>query len=408
MPPAARNPAAPLVLVCGDDDFAVQQRARQLYRQWCEQAGGMDHEIIDAAAANSDQALRALAKLREALQTLPFFGSRKVIWFQSCNFLGDERTASTAAVTANLTDLAGELKAFRWEGVQLLVSAGKVDKRRTFYKTLDTLGQVEEYAGLSFEDKDWAEQAERFVHREVAARGKRIAADALGRLVAAVGPQLRQLSNEVEKLTLFVGNQPEITLDAVTRLVAPNKHAQAFGLGEALGDRDLVRALRALDEDLWEIRLKVDRNKSHIGLLSTGSSPRCAPSCCSRNSCAAGSSPPSPSTTASKVSSPACPPTFCPPTNATTPPPCILSVAKALLQTANYTAPETGRRHGNPPRVQPAPRRQRAGRRPGPAAGARPDHRAAARLPHGPALRLRPASTPCLNLMASTPARFNP
>ena len=267
MPPAARNPAAPLVLVCGDDDFAVHQRARQLYRQWCEQAGGMDHEIIDAAAANSDQALRALAKLREALQTLPFFGSRKVIWFQSCTFLGDERTAGTAAVTANLTDLAGELKAFRWEGVQLLLSAGKVDKRRTFFKTLDALGQVEEYAGLSFEDKDWAEQAERFVQQEVTARGKRITADALGRLVAAVGPQLRQLSNEVEKLTLFVGDRPDITLDAVTRLVVPNKHAQAFGLGEALGDRDLVRALRALDEDLWEIRLKVDRNKSHIGLL---------------------------------------------------------------------------------------------------------------------------------------------
>lgn len=255
------------MLVWGDDDFAVQQRARQVYRQWCDAAGGMDHEIIDAAATNSDQALRALGKLRAALQTLPFFGSRKVIWFQGCNFLGDERTASSAAVTANLTDLAGELKAFRWDGVQLLLTTAKVDKRRTFFKTLDALGQVEEYAGLSFEDKDWAEQAERFVRQEVAARHKRLTADALGRLVAAVGPHLRQLSNEVEKLTLFVGDRPEVTLDDVTRLVAPNKHAQAFGLGEALGDRDLVRALRALDEDLWEIRLKIDRNKSHIGLL---------------------------------------------------------------------------------------------------------------------------------------------
>lgn len=300
----------------------------------------MDHEIIDAAAANSDQALRALAKLREALQTLPFFGSRKVIWFQSCNFLGDERTASTAAVTANLTDLAGELKAFRWEGVQLLVSAGKVDKRRTFYKTLDTLGQVEEYAGLSFEDKDWAEQAERFVHREVAARGKRIAADALGRLVAAVGPQLRQLSNEVEKLTLFVGNQPEITLDAVTRLVAPNKHAQAFGLGEALGDRDLVRALRALDEDLWEIRLKVDRNKSHIGLLY-GLISKVRTLLLLQELVRGGQLPAQPEYHRLKGQLARLPPDLLPADKRYNPAamhPFV--VAKALPQTANYTAPE--------------------------------------------------------------------
>ena len=265
--PARNNAAAPLVLVWGDDDFAVRQRARQLFRDWCQEAGGMDHETIDAGAANSGEALRALAKLREALQTLPFFGSQKVIWFQGCSFLGDDRTAGSAPVTAALGELAQEFKAFRWEGVRLLISAGKVDKRRTFYKTVEGLGQAEEHAGLSFEDKDWATQAERFVQRELAARGKQMPQDVLGRLVAAVGPHLRQLSNEVEKLALFAGDRAAITAEDVARLVPVGKHARAFGLGEALGDRDLPGALRALDDELWEIRLKLDRNKSHIGLL---------------------------------------------------------------------------------------------------------------------------------------------
>jgi DNA polymerase III subunit delta len=265
--PARKSAAAPLVLVWGDDDFAVQQRARQLFRDWCQEAGGMDHETIDAGAANGGEALRALAKLREALQTLPFFGSRKVIWFQGCTFLGDDRTAGSTAVTAALGEFAQELKAFRWDGVQLLLSAGKVDKRRVFYKTVESLGQVEEHAGLSFEDKDWEAQAERYVQRELAARGKQMAPDVLGRFVAAVGPHLRQLSNEVEKLALFAGDRAALTDDDVARLVAQGKHARAFGLGEALGDRDLPGALHALDDELWEIRLKVDRNKSHVGLL---------------------------------------------------------------------------------------------------------------------------------------------
>jgi len=114
---APRKPAAPLVLVCGEDDFAVQRRGRQLYADWCKEIGGMDHETIDATVSNSQEALRSLARLREALQTLPFFGSGKVIWLRQCNFLGDERVAGAQAVTASLNDLAQELKVRPGQGV---------------------------------------------------------------------------------------------------------------------------------------------------------------------------------------------------------------------------------------------------------------------------------------------------
>jgi DNA polymerase III delta subunit len=46
-----------------------------------------------------------------------------------------------------------------------------------------------------------------------------------------------------------------------------NKTARAFALGDALGNRDLPELLRRLDEELWEIRLKIDKDKSEIGLL---------------------------------------------------------------------------------------------------------------------------------------------
>src|SRR5215471_17673681 len=138
---AARQ-AAPVALICGEDEFAVKQRAKQLYLQWSEELGGMDHEIIDASVSHSSDALKALAKLREALQTLPFFGAGKVIWLQNCNFLGDERAATAQAVTETLAELAQELKDFSWENVRLLISAGKVDKRKVFYKTLDKIGRV--------------------------------------------------------------------------------------------------------------------------------------------------------------------------------------------------------------------------------------------------------------------------
>src|SRR5579863_10282713 len=123
-----------LVLICGEDEFAVKQRAKALYLEWTQQLGGMDHEILDGSVSHGGEALKILARLREALQTLPFFGSAKVVWLQNCNFLGDERTASTQAVTESLANLAQELKEFSWENLRLLISAGKVDKRKIFYK----------------------------------------------------------------------------------------------------------------------------------------------------------------------------------------------------------------------------------------------------------------------------------
>jgi DNA polymerase III delta subunit len=44
--------------------------------------------------------------------------------------------------------------------VRLLISAGKVDKRKTFYKTLEKLGKIESFAAWSVDDKNWMDEAE--------------------------------------------------------------------------------------------------------------------------------------------------------------------------------------------------------------------------------------------------------
>lgn len=265
MPARAATQSAPLVLVCGEDDFAVQHRTRQIYEEWTKELGGMDHEILDASVSNSGEALKVLGRLRQGLQTLPFFGSGKVIWLKNCSFLADDRVGGAAAVTGTLGDIAQELKDFSWQGVRLLISAGNVDKRRVFYKTLDKIGRIEAFAGWSVNDKDWAEQAEVWARKAVAARNKAISEDALAELINRVGPEARQLDNEIEKLTLYVGDVEEIRLEDVEAICIRNKTARAFALGDALGDRNLPELLRRLDEELWEVNL--DPQKSEIGLL---------------------------------------------------------------------------------------------------------------------------------------------
>jgi DNA polymerase-3 subunit delta len=263
--PASVPPESPVLLVCGEDEFAVKQRARQVFQQWAQKLGGQDHERIDASVNNSGEALKALAQLREALQTLPFFGGAKVVWLQNCNFLGEERTASAAAVTEALAGLAQELKAFRWDNVRLLISAGKVDKRKSFYKALEKIGPVETFAGWSENEAQWQEEAAALVLRALRETGREISEEALAQLVTFVGPQPRLLSSEVEKLVLFAGARTRIEAGDVAAIVTRHKQARAFALGDAVGERNLAAVLRCLDQELWEIRRDTKRNE--IGLL---------------------------------------------------------------------------------------------------------------------------------------------
>jgi len=256
---------APVLLVCGEDDFGVKQRARQVFQKWSDELGGMDHEIVDAQVTNGGEAIKSISKLREALNTLPFFGGGKAVWWQNCSFLGDDRAASSAAVTEALAELSADLKTFKWDNVRLLISAGKVDKRKTFYKTIEKIGQVEAFAALSVEDKDWVAKAEDHALKQFKALKKSIDHEALSELVSNVGPNLRQLANEVEKVALYAGARPQIEVSDVSAVVTRNKQARAFALGDALGDRDLPRLLRCLDEEMWEMQF--DKDKSEIGLL---------------------------------------------------------------------------------------------------------------------------------------------
>ncbi len=266
MPPVESKSTRPLVLVCGEDEFAVKQRAKELFQQWSTECGGFGDDTIDGSVGNGGEALAALRKFREAMQTLPFFGSAKVVWLRDCNFLADDRVSKSQLVTETLAQTADELKAFDWNGsVRVLISAGKVDKRRGFYKTIEKLGTVESLAGWSVEDRDWAEQAELWARKTIRARQKEMDEDALAALVSSVGPHARLLASEVEKVCLYVGDRPRITAEDVATICTRNKTARAFAVADALGDRDLPKLLKRLDEELWDMQF--DRDKSEIGLL---------------------------------------------------------------------------------------------------------------------------------------------
>ena len=262
--PASKTklPTEPFCLVFGDEDFLVRDRASQVYEGWCAEAGGEDHQIIDGTVRNAAEALEALAKLNEAVQTLPFFGGAKVVWLRGANFLGDERTASSRDVTDRLNGLAKGWETFDWQGVRVLISCGKVDKRKAFFKSAKKIAAVED---LSIADKERGSRAALIVRQRLAELGKKIAPHVADELILLAGSDLQQLHTEADKLAVYVGEREEVMRQDVHEIATRTRQAQGFALADALGERNLPKLLRVLDEELWVVKL--DAKKSPIALL---------------------------------------------------------------------------------------------------------------------------------------------
>jgi hypothetical protein len=127
-----------------------------------------------------------------------------------------------------------------------------VDKRKTFFKTLDKIGSVESFAGWSADDKDWVEP-----RGSRGANGRRAQKGNFRRGAGRTGqprrPATRASSKmKLKKLCLFAGDRRQIEAGRRRRGLRPEQNGAGFALGDALGDRDLPRLLKRLDEELWE------------------------------------------------------------------------------------------------------------------------------------------------------------
>src|SRR5438132_12009860 len=121
--------------VVGSDEAEVKRVAAELATNLTPpEAGDFGLEIIDGAVDNAEQATARIRSTIEALQTLPFFGSTKVVWLKNANFLGDDPKARSAAVQSALEQLSELLDRGFGSEVTFLISATEVDKRRGFYK----------------------------------------------------------------------------------------------------------------------------------------------------------------------------------------------------------------------------------------------------------------------------------
>ena len=262
MPKAkTKSASANTYAVLGSDEAEVKRVAAELASNLTPtDAGDFGLEIIDGAADNADQAETRVRSAIEALQTLPFFGSTKVVWLKNVNFLGDDQKARSAAVQSTLEELAELVDRGFGTGITLLISATEVDKRRSFYKTLLKRAEVQVFDRLDSTRGGWEEEALEMVQQRAKKRKLQFDDDALDLFVLLTGGDTRQIDNELEKIDTFLGKDRAVIAELVRELVPLSRAGVIFELGNALAARDLELSLKL-------VRRLLDQGESAIGIL---------------------------------------------------------------------------------------------------------------------------------------------
>jgi DNA polymerase-3 subunit delta len=247
--------------VVGSDESEVKRVATGLAAKLTPpEAGDFGLEVIDGAADNAEQAAARIRSTIEALQTLPFFGSTKVVWLKNANFLGDTPIGRTASVQSALEELSNLINTDLGTDVIFLINAIEVDKRRSFYKSLAKRAEIQIFDRLDSSRSGWEEEATEIVRSRAQKRKLQFNDDALDLFVLLTGGGTRQINNELEKIDIFLGNDRRANVDLVRELVPLSRAGVIFELGNALATRDLELALTL-------VRRLLDQGESAIGIL---------------------------------------------------------------------------------------------------------------------------------------------
>ena len=191
-----------------------------------------------------------IGEIFDELRTLPFLGSRRVVEVhQADRFANEHRQA-----------LEEYLSSPSSTGVLVFVLDKPLAGNLRLTKVIKNIGQCYWVGAAKTQD----------IPRELAAmakdtHGKVLERDAAQVLQELAGESLNRLAEELEKLSLYVGDRPKITVEDVQVLVGQNRELSAFEMIDALVRQDPAKAMQLLGRILEQ-----DRSAEYtiIGLLA--------------------------------------------------------------------------------------------------------------------------------------------
>jgi DNA polymerase-3 subunit delta len=257
--PASSSKTVPIHLLSGSDEDAVKKAAADLSAKLAPD-DAMNFETIDGRALTVDEAVNSIAKVREAILTLPFFGGGKLVWWKAVNFFDESGVGRLASVKEALETLLPDLEKVDGSSVTLLISASGLHKGRAFSKALLKIAQAK-YFDLPDLRNTSEDEIIFQIERRMTAAGLRPGPGAAERFFEATGLDTSQWSQELEKLALYAGDSgQELTRAEVNQVISGSREVLIWDFCAAVLGGDAKLALAQLSALLAQ-------DESEVGIL---------------------------------------------------------------------------------------------------------------------------------------------
>ena len=206
--------------LAGTNTFLLKRELDAVVAAFLMEHGDLALERIDGQEAE-------LAKIQEAITSLPFLASKKMVVLRA--------PSANKEFAEKIVQLLGNVS----ESIDVIIVEPKVDKRSTYYKFLKSKTAFQE-----FNELDQYALANWLVDTAKKQSGTLSSQDA-NYLVERVGTNQQALSNELEKLLLYSST---VTRQVIDDLTESAPQSTIFQLLEAVFAGNLHRALELYDE----------------------------------------------------------------------------------------------------------------------------------------------------------------
>ena len=236
--------------ICGPDDFIVNRLGQERFATLAGEAGADDfaREIVSGFAANVDEVTTAVNRFRDAVQTMPMFGGRRVVWLKDVNFLADTVTGRAEGTLAQVAALQELLAKVNPEEVTIVVTAAPVDRRRAFPKWCE--GQAD-FLLAGGDGESAGEALAAVALQEARTAGASFGAGAVELLLQKVGANTRLLTEETRKLATYAGEGGVIEEAQVEELTPNFAEGDFFAAADRFFAGDLRGTLAELQRHFF-------------------------------------------------------------------------------------------------------------------------------------------------------------
>lgn len=240
----------PVYLVTGEEPYLEAQVLTALKRAALVGAvPGLNDDQLHAGEVEVDRVI-------SAARTLPMMAKRRLVLVR-----GLERWEPKEGRETKGKEPFDRLLEYAKDPVPstvLLLTGNALDKRRRFMVAARNEGYLVSCDALP------RNELPRWVEREARARGVRIGMELADLVAELAGPELSQVADAVERLSLYAGEGAEIDEDAIAATVVRLRPSTVWELVGAVGRRDLGSALAALDR----VYDPADRGLRLLGVLA--------------------------------------------------------------------------------------------------------------------------------------------